>query len=132
MQKYQSKQIQQEVNLISEIEAVVQKGVALTDAVKDNTLSNNQQVKGIRDNRAFEKEKRREEEAFELSEVTKETQDNLNQKAGRRSVNKKKKGSQNTTQRPIDKSQTSSSKSVKRKNLSLIARKRREQKNKEK
>ena len=132
VQKYQGKQIQQEINLISEIEAVVQKGVALTDAVKDNTLSNNQQVKGIRENRAFEKEKRREEEAFELGNFIQESQDNSKQKADRRSGNSKKKGAQNTTHRSTQKSQTSSSKSVKRKNLSLIARKRREQKNKEK
>ena len=132
VQKYKGKQIQQEVNLISEIEAVVQKGVALTDAVKDTTLSNNQQVKGIRDNRAFEKEKRREEEAFELGEVTKESQDNFKTNENQRSENSKKKISQNTTLRSAQKSETSSSNSVKRKNLSLIARKRREQKNKEK
>lgn len=95
-------------------------------------MSNNQKVKGIRDNRAFEKEKRREQEAFELGRVSKESQDNFKSKEHRRSGNNKKKGAQNTTYRPAQKSQTSSSKSVKRKNLSLIARKRREQKNKEK
>ncbi len=62
------KQIQTEVDLMSEIEAIVTEAEIKTNAVHDKTLSNNQRVKGIRDNRAFEKEKRREEEAFELGQ----------------------------------------------------------------
>lgn len=64
----QGQQIQKEVDLMAEIENEVKQAQLLTEAVQDQTLSNNQKVKGIRDNRAFEKEKRRQEEAFELGQ----------------------------------------------------------------
>jgi hypothetical protein len=48
------------------IEKEVKQAQVLTEAVRDKTLSKRQKVKGIRDNRAFEKQKRREQEAFEL------------------------------------------------------------------
>ena len=64
----QGQQIQKEVDLMAEIENEVKQAQLLTEAVQDKTLSNNQKVKGIRDNRAFEKEKRRQEEAFELGQ----------------------------------------------------------------
>ncbi len=84
-QKYQGKQIQQEINLMSEIESVVKQATTLTDVVKDKTLSKNERVKGIRDNRAFEKEKRREQEGFELSDRQEESQATVKIKADKRS-----------------------------------------------
>lgn len=131
--KYQGQQLQKDADLMSEIETVVKKGVSLTNAVQDKTLSNNQRIKGIRKNRAFEKEKRREQEGFELGDHVKESQD-----YGQAEVIKPSKSSGNnktpkndTIRQTSTNSQSSSSGSVKRKNLSLIARKRKEQKNKE-
>lgn len=65
-QKYKGKETQTKVDLMAEFENIVEQATASTDAVRDKTISNSKKVKGIRDNRAFEKEKRR-EEAFELS-----------------------------------------------------------------
>ncbi|MGL5942123.1 MAG: transposase [Waterburya sp.] len=65
-QKYQGEQIQKEVDLMAKIESEIKRATTLTNAVQNKTLSNNQRVKGIKGNRAFEKEKRRKEEAFEL------------------------------------------------------------------
>ncbi len=66
-QKYKGKETQTKVDLMAEFENIVEQATASTDAVRDNTVSNSKKVKGIRDNRTFEKEKRREQEAFELS-----------------------------------------------------------------
>ena len=66
-QKYKGKETQTKVDLMAEFENIVEQATASTDAVRDKTISNSKKVKGIRDNRTFEKEKRREEEAFELS-----------------------------------------------------------------
>ena len=66
-QKNRGKETQTKVDLMAEFENIVEQATASTDAVRDKTISNSKKVKGIRDNRAFEKEKRREEEAFELS-----------------------------------------------------------------
>ena len=131
-QTYHGQQIQQEVDLISEIETVVKKGVALTNAVQDKTLSNKQRVEEIRDNRAFEKQKRREREGFELSDHAKESQNNAKVETNQplKSLDKGTTSKHDTSSRPTKNSETSSSNSVKRKNLSLIARKRKEQKNK--
>jgi hypothetical protein len=52
---------------MAEFENIVEQATTSTNVVLDKTVSNSKKVKGIRDNRAFEKEKRREEEAFELS-----------------------------------------------------------------
>jgi hypothetical protein len=132
-QKYRGQQIQQEVDLMSEIETVVKKGVTLTDAVQDKTLSNNQKVQGIKNNRVFEKQKRREQEGFELSAPEKDAQDNAKVEIIKPSKlsGENKTPNSDTTHQSSKNSQISSSKSVKRKNLSLIARKRKEQKNKE-
>ena len=67
-QEHQSQQIQKEIDLMSDIEAIVQEAETKNNAVQEKTLSNNQRVKGIRVNRAFEKEKLREEEAWELGQ----------------------------------------------------------------
>ncbi|MGL6344190.1 MAG: hypothetical protein ACRC80_34225, partial [Waterburya sp.] len=67
-QKYQGEQVQKEVDLMAKIESEIEQATTLTNAVQDKTLSNNQRVKGIKGNRAFEKEKRREKEAFELGQ----------------------------------------------------------------
>ena len=82
-QKYQAEETQTKVNLMAEFENIVEQATTLTNAVQDNSISNSKKLKGIRDNRAFEKEKRREEEALELSKdeldnsvkQTKETKD---------------------------------------------------------
>ena len=66
-QKYQGQETQTKVDLMAEFENIVEQATDSTNAVQDKTISNSKKVKGIRDNRAFEKEKRREEEAFELS-----------------------------------------------------------------
>ena len=66
-QKYKGKETQTKVDLMAEFENIVEQATTSTDAVRDKTISKSKKVKGIRDNRAFEKEKRREEEAFELS-----------------------------------------------------------------
>ena len=68
-QKNKGKETQTKVDLMAEFENIVEQATASTDAVRDKTISNSKKVKGIRDNRAFEKEKRREEEAFELIDI---------------------------------------------------------------
>ena len=65
-QKYHGQETQTKVDLIAEFENIVEKATNSTNAVQDKTLSKRERVKGIRDNRAFEKQKRREQEAFEL------------------------------------------------------------------
>jgi hypothetical protein len=59
--------VKEEVKIIVWFENIVEQATTSIDAVRDKTISNSKKVKGIRDNRAFEKEKRREEEAFELN-----------------------------------------------------------------
>jgi Integrase core domain/Mu transposase, C-terminal len=66
-QKHQGQETQTKVDLMAEFENIVEQATTSTNVVLDKTVSNSKKVKGIRDNRAFEKEKRREEEAFELS-----------------------------------------------------------------
>ncbi len=66
-QKHQGHETQTKVDLMAEFENIVEKATTSTNAVQDKTLSKRERVKGIRDNRAFEKEKRREKEAFELN-----------------------------------------------------------------
>ena len=66
-QKYKGKETQTKVDLMAEFENIVEQATASTDAVRDKTISNSKKVKGIKDNRTFEKEKRREGEAFELN-----------------------------------------------------------------
>ncbi|MEM7590206.1 MAG: DNA-binding protein, partial [Cyanobacteria bacterium P01_A01_bin.83] len=103
----QSQQIQKEVDLMAEIENEVKQAQLLTETVQDKTLSNNRKVKGIRDNRAFEKEKRREGEAFELD---------LNKSST--SVESTKELENIKPKTPPGK--TKSDKSLKRKNLKLL------------
>jgi hypothetical protein len=66
-QEYAHEEIQQKVDLASEIEHIVQKAKKSTDQEKVE-MSNAQKVKGIRDNRSMEKEARRKEEAFLLAD----------------------------------------------------------------
>lgn len=63
-QKYEGKETQTKVDLMAKFENIVEQATTSTDAVRDKTISNSKKVKGVRDNRAFEKEKHREEEAF--------------------------------------------------------------------
>ena len=66
-QKTQGKEQQEKVDLIANIESVVTKAEKMTEDVKDETLSNNRRVSGIKGNRAIEKDKRRDKEGFELA-----------------------------------------------------------------
>ena len=56
------------MDLVSDIEHIVQKAKKSLDKEKVE-ISNNQKVKGIRGNRLMEKEARRKEEAFLLSDA---------------------------------------------------------------
>ena len=115
----QGQQIQKEIDLMTVIENEVKQAQILTEAVQDKTLSNNQKVKGIRDNRAFEKQNRRELEAFELD------QNELSNKA--ETIEKVEQVQPKTVTR-----KTQSDKSLKRKNLELLKRMRLERSIKEK
>ncbi|MBC1257965.1 DDE-type integrase/transposase/recombinase, partial [Trichormus variabilis] len=66
-QKSQGKQLQEKVDLIADIESIVDRAEKMTDASQYHNLSKSKKVSGIRDNRAFEKAKRRENEGFELA-----------------------------------------------------------------
>ncbi len=65
--KRQAEQLQREVILMTKIERITSRASEETAKYQDDTISNLQKTSNIRKNRAFEKEKRREEEAFELS-----------------------------------------------------------------
>jgi hypothetical protein len=67
-QLFEHEELQQSVDLSSDIEHTVQKAKKSLDKEKVE-ISNNQKVKGIRDNRSMEKEARRKEEAFLLSDA---------------------------------------------------------------
>ncbi|MGK7954255.1 MAG: Mu transposase C-terminal domain-containing protein [Crocosphaera sp.] len=71
-QKYQGQETQTKVNLMAEFENIVEQAITATNTVQDKSLSNSKKVKGIRENRAFEKEKRRKKEAFELGKSKEE------------------------------------------------------------
>ncbi len=115
----QGQQIQKEVDLMAAIENEVKQAQILTDAVQDKTLSNNQKVKGIRDNRAFEKQKRREQEAFELDQNALSNQ--VEQIEEVEEVKPKTAHNKNESNKSKQKT-----KSLKRKNLELLKRMRRE------
>ncbi|MBE2911506.1 Mu transposase C-terminal domain-containing protein [Anoxybacillus flavithermus] len=72
-QEYSHEEIQQKVDLASDIEHIVQKAKKLVDQEKVE-MSNAQKVKGIRWNRSMEKEARRKEEAFLLADSDQSTQ----------------------------------------------------------
>ncbi|BCC09774.1 TPA: Mu transposase C-terminal domain-containing protein [Bacillus cereus] len=67
-QSFAHEELQQSVDLVSDIEHIVQKAKKSLDKEKVE-ISNNQKVKGIRGNRLMEKEARRKEEAFLLSDA---------------------------------------------------------------
>lgn len=68
-QKSQGKELQEKVDLIADIESVVGRAEKMTEVAQDKTLSKNKKVAGIRENRAIEKDKRREREGFDLLEL---------------------------------------------------------------
>jgi hypothetical protein len=68
-QKNKGKELQEEVDLFANIENVVKKAEAMTEEVQDDKISASKKVAKIRDNRNFEKTKRRESESFELAKV---------------------------------------------------------------
>ena len=55
------------MDMIANIESIVCKAKEDTEAVLDENTSNRQKVAGIRKNKAFEKDKRRKNEGFELA-----------------------------------------------------------------
>ena len=65
--KNKGKELQEKVDLMADIESVVTRGKQMTEAAQDQTLSKTKKVAGIRENRLFEKDKRREKESFELA-----------------------------------------------------------------
>jgi len=60
---------QANADLVAHIEAITSKAEEMTDAVKDDSMSNASKVVGIREHRGFEKDQLREEQAFELAMV---------------------------------------------------------------
>lgn len=66
-QRDQGRGLQKKVDLIADIEDVVAKAKEMTQPALEEELSNRQRLSGIRDNRANEKEKRREDEGFEVA-----------------------------------------------------------------
>lgn len=70
-QKHQSQELQKKIDLQSEIMHIANNASKLTDEQRQE-MSYRKRVKGIRENRAFEKEDRRKEEAF-LLEVYEDT-----------------------------------------------------------
>ena len=52
---------------MADIESVVSRAEKMAEVAVDEAVSNRQKVAGIRENRAFEKAKRRENEGFELA-----------------------------------------------------------------
>ncbi|ATP42150.1 DNA-binding protein [Solibacillus sp. R5-41] len=67
-QQYAHEETQHKVDLTSDIEHIAQKAKKSLNGEKVN-MSNNQKVKGIRDNRTMEKEAKRKEEAFLLADT---------------------------------------------------------------
>ncbi|OYE05063.1 DDE-type integrase/transposase/recombinase [Nostoc sp. 'Peltigera membranacea cyanobiont' 232] len=68
-QKTQGKTLQEKVDLIADIEHIVSKAENMTEAAQDEPLSKSKKVAGIREHKAFEKAKRRENEGFELAKT---------------------------------------------------------------
>lgn len=65
-QKNEGKELQEKVDLYSEIENIANEAKKMKEAVEDENVSNRKKVAGIRDNRSAEKAKRRKNEGFEL------------------------------------------------------------------
>ncbi len=74
-QEYSHEETQQKVDLTSDIEHIVKQAKQSKNKEKVD-MSNSQQIKGIRENRSSEKEARRKEEAFLLSDVSLSSHDN--------------------------------------------------------
>lgn len=72
-QKSKEKQLQKKVDFMANIESIVSKAKEETEEVLDDKISNRKKVAGIRDNRAFEKDKRRDSEGFELAKQKNKT-----------------------------------------------------------
>lgn len=66
-QKNRGHELQEEVDLMADIESVVSRAEKMAEVAVGEAISNRQKVAGIRENRAFEKAKRRENEGFELA-----------------------------------------------------------------
>ena len=70
-QKHQAQSLQGKIDAAEEIEKVVEQAETMTSAQSDPNLSKRQRVRGIRENRASEKAKQRENEGFVLGEEQK-------------------------------------------------------------
>ncbi|MGG6297979.1 hypothetical protein ACQ4M4_26590 [Leptolyngbya sp. AN02str] len=68
-QRDQGGELQKKVDLIADIENIVAKAEEMTKPALEEKTSNKQRLSGIRDNRANEKEKRRESEGFEIAKT---------------------------------------------------------------
>lgn len=78
-QQFAHEETQNKVDLASDIEHIVQKAKISVNHEKIDQ-SNNQKVKGIRDNRSIEKEAKRKEEAFLLADTNRLEQSNVSEK----------------------------------------------------
>lgn len=67
-QKHKGQSLQGKIDSAEEIEKIVEEAETATSAQSDPNLSKRQRVKGIRDNRASEKAKQREDEGFVIGE----------------------------------------------------------------
>ncbi len=74
---YKEEQLQAKINLYSQIDYIVQEAEKMTVEQSKET-SKTQKLKGIRDNRRFEKEKNRQSEAFTLNAGKDSTKENDN------------------------------------------------------
>jgi len=68
-QRHRGKELQGEVDLIADVEAVIKRAEEMTKSDADESLSNRQRTSGIRSNRATEKQVRRDIEGFELGKT---------------------------------------------------------------
>ncbi|MBT2639378.1 Mu transposase C-terminal domain-containing protein [Bacillus sp. ISL-39] len=70
------KQLQSEINLINQLDDIVKSSIKKADEKLIHEVSKSKRVKSISDNRNFEKEKRREQEKFNLLQSAKNKEDN--------------------------------------------------------
>lgn len=69
LQRSEPDELLDDVSLADTIETIVAEADEKADACRDETLSNSQRLSGIRDNRSFEKDELRKEQAFELGKL---------------------------------------------------------------
>lgn len=91
-QKHQAQSLHGKIEAAEEIEKVVEQAETMTSAQSDENLSKRQRISGIRENRASEKAKQRDNEGFVLGEEQ-ETSNSSNQSSSEESkVSKPRRG----------------------------------------